>query len=83
MTFKDILDNSLTNDEKRNLKEISKGRDWPFLRDTVEHHIMHWTYNLLTENDKEVGNEADQLKALRGFVNGWRVIKRLIENKDE
>ena len=79
-TFKEILDNSLTSDEVANLKEVSKGRDWPFLRDTVERHIIQWTYNLIIEDSKP--DDADRLKAIRGFVEGWRTIKRVIEQRD-
>lgn len=80
MTFKEVFEGGLTADDITKLKEISKGKDWIILRDLIERHIMRWTYNLLTE---EMANEADKLKSLRGFVEGYRTIKRIIESKDE
>ena len=77
MTFDDITQ-GLSTDEIRSLKEMSKGKEWQFLKRVIEHHLLRMTYDLLSQPDAQA-----KLPKYQGFFEGFQEIKRVIETKDD
>lgn len=77
MNFDEILSKELNEADLGNLRKLKNGSDWKILKDFVESHLIRWSYNLLMSNE----DAAEELKSLRGFAKGWRLIQKLIDSK--
>ena len=81
MTFDELLNKDLTPADRDALGKLKSSGDWNTLKNFTEDHILRWAYNLLVDDFVSDEEMLNSLKSARGFVKGYRTIKRIIENK--
>lgn len=81
MNFDEILNKELTPTDVENLRKLKNSSEWKILKEFIEAHVLRWTYNLLMDENTIDEPAENKLKEVRGFAQGFKVIKKIIESK--
>jgi len=83
MRLEDFKNISVSEADKKALRDLAQKGEWTNACRVIEEYIMRLTYNLVAGTELEKGKRQEELDRLAGFVYYWNKIIQLAEKKEQ